>query len=277
MFLEEWMQSRDGVAHSSQIYAAGFSKKAVATLVQSGRMLRVRRSWLVLRGCDPARLAAARVGGRLTCVSAAQALDLWTPSHDEVHVAVSPTSARFDPTGIRVHWSRGPAPHGSRAAIDPLVNILFHVARCQSRADALAVWESALNKELIRTDELARVSWHSDAASALASLASALSDSGLETHFLELMREIGIGVRQQVWIDGHPVDAVIGDRLIVQLDGFAFHSSAAARRRDIAADVRLRLLGYTVLRFDYQQVLFQPSLVREAVRMAVAQGLHLAA
>lgn len=90
---------------------------------------------------------------------------------------------------------------------------------------------------------------------------SPLSDSGLESYFIELMRAIGVRVRQQVRIDGHPVDALIDDRLVVQLDGFAFHSSAADRRQDIAADVRLRLLGYTVLRFDYQQVLFQPELV----------------
>lgn len=277
MLLEEWMHAHDGVAHSSQIYAAGFSKYAVAALVRSGRMLRVRRSWLVLRSCDPARKAAAQVGGRLTCVSAAAVLGLWAPAHGTVHVAVSPTAARFPTVGLRVHWSDGPAPSGRRDTVDPLINVLFHVARCQPRADALAIWESALNQKLISIDVLSRVSWHSDAASALATLASALSDSGLETHFLELMRDIGVHVRQQVKIDGHPVDVLIGDRLIVQLDGFAFHSSAADRRRDIAADVRLRLLGYTVLRFDYQQVLFQPEMVRDAVRMAIAQGLHLVA
>ncbi|WP_439278495.1 endonuclease domain-containing protein [Microbacterium sp. A93] len=168
-------------------------------------------------------------------------------------------------------------PYEHRAAIDPLINVLFHVARCQPRADALAIWESALNKKLINIDILKAVAWHSDAANSLAALASALSDSGLETHFVELMRAVGVNVRQQVWIDGHPVDALIGDRLIVQLDGFAFHSNAGDRRRDIAADVRLRLLGFTVLRFDYQQVLFQPKWVQESIRIAMAQGLHLAA
>lgn len=277
MSLEEWMLSNDGVAHSSQIYAAGFSKRAVSAVVRSGRMLRVRRSWLVLRDCDPARLAAARVGGRLTCVSAAKALELWVPKHDEVHVAVAPTAARFDTSGLRIHWSNGPAPLGLRATTDPLVNVLFHVARCQDRADALAIWESALNKRLISSEVLRRVSWHSEKATTLAALASHLSDSGLETHFIELMRAIGVDARQQVWIDGHPVDTLIGERLVVQLDGFAFHSGAEARRRDIAADVRLRLLGYTVLRFDYQQVLFQPDLVQDSVRTAMAQGLHTAA
>lgn len=277
MFIEEWMRRHDGVAHSSQLLAAGFSRRAVALAVQSGRMLRVRRSWLVLRDCDPDRLAAAKVGGRLTCVSAAKALGLWAPAHDEVHVAVAPTAARLAAAGVRVHWSNGPAPFDPRATTDPLINALFQVARCQPRAEALAVWESALNKNLISAEILRRVSWHSADAHTLAELASALSDSGLETHFIVLMHATGIRPRQQVWIDGHRVDALIGDRLIVQLDGFAFHSDAASRRRDIEADVRLRLLGYTVLRFDYQQVLFQPEMVQEAVRTAMSQGLHLAA
>jgi len=271
------MRRRDGVAHTSQIYAAGFSKRAVATAVQSGRMLRVRRSWIVLPHADPARISAARVGGRLTCVSAAAVLGLWAPTHDEVHVAVAPTAAHLDSTGLHLHWSNGPAPHERHSGIDPLINVLFHVARCQPRPEALAIWESALNADLISTEVLRRISWRSSAAASLAETASELSDSGLETHFIELMRAIGVSGRQQVWIDGHPVDALIGERLVVQLDGFAFHSDAAARRRDIAADVRLQLLGYTVLRFDYKQVLFEPEFVQESVRTAIAQGLHLAA
>ena len=115
--------------------------------------------------------------------------------------------------------------------------------------------------------------WRSRAARELASIASALSDSGLETHFVALTRAIGVRVRQQVWIDGHPVDALIGERLIIQLDGFAHHQ-ASDRRRDITADTRLVLLGFTVLRFDYQQVLFQPEHVQQTVLAAIAQGLH---
>lgn len=81
-------------------------------------------------------------------------------------------------------------------------------------------------------------------------------------------------MRQQVWIDGHRVDGLIGECLIVQLDGFAHLSSAVNRRRDIEVDARLRLRGYTVLRFDYVQILFHPDEVAEVVLMAMAQGLH---
>lgn len=277
MLLEEWIHRRGGVAHSSTIYRAGFSKHAVATSVRSGALVRVRRSWLVLSACEPERLAAARVGGRLTCVSAARLMDLWVPAHDAIHVAVNPTAARFDAAGLRVHWSTGPAPIVRRTAIDPLLNVLYQAARCLPPPDALAVWESAIRRGLVAGEVLQRVEWRSRRAHFVAGLATALSDSGLETHFVVLMREIGVDVRQQVWIDGHRVDALIGDRLIVQLDGFAHHSSASDRRRDITADARLVLRGYTVLRFDYQQLLLQPLFVQDAVRAAMAQGLHRSA
>ena len=62
---------------------------------------------------------------------------------------------------------------------------------------------------------------------------------------------------------------------MVQLDGFAHHRGAD-RRRDLRADARLVLRGYTVLRFDFVQVLFHPDEVVATIALAMAQGLHLA-
>lgn len=276
MLLSTWLHQRGGVAHTSEIYAAGFSRQAVAAAVRSGRMLRHRRSWIALPDADPSILAAIGVGGRLTCVSAARHLGLWVPAYDLVHVAVSPRAARLDSAGLRLHWSRGPVPTAPRAVIDPLLTVLATVARCLDAPEALTIWESALRRGLTTPSMLTRVQWRNAAAQRLASAASALSDSGLETHFVHLMRSHGVVVHQQVWIDGHPVDGLIGARLVVQLDGFAHHSDASARRRDIAADARLRLLGYTVLRFDYAQVMFQQDRVVDVILMALAQGLHRA-
>lgn len=278
MTLATWLRARGGAAHTSELYAAGFGKKAIAEAVRSGRMLRRHRSWIALPDADPAILAAISAGGRLTCVSAARHMGLWVPPSDgAVHVAVSPTAARFDASGLRVHWTRGPVPTSPRALVDPLVTVLRHVAHCQERVDALAIWESAIRKGLADPAELALVRWRSTPATELASVASGLSDSGLETHFVHLMRGHGVRVRQQVVIDGRRVDGLIGECLIVQLDGFAHHSSAVDRRRDIEADARLRLRGYTVLRFDYVQILFHPGEVADVVLMAMAQGLHRAA
>lgn len=270
------MRSRNGVAHSTTIRDAGFTEATVRRAVASGRLVRIRRSWLVDASCSHARRQAAAGGGRITCVTAAAELGLWTPSADAVHIAVPPTASRIRVEDVTTHWARGPVPVPSRSAEEPLLNVLFHVARCLAPPDALAVWESALHLQRITDVELARVQWRSTRADRLASVASSLSDSGLETRFVWLMRQIGIAVRQQVWIDGHPLDALIGDLLAVQIDGFAHHSAARDRRRDIRADARLALRGYTTLRFDFHQLFFSPQEVQATVLAAIAQGLHRA-
>nr|WP_201469512.1 DUF559 domain-containing protein [Microbacterium hydrocarbonoxydans] len=275
MQLDGWLASRDGVAHTSEIYSAGFSRHAVDAAIANGRMQRVRRSWISLHPGDDELLAAVAAGGRLTCISAARRLGLWSPAPDAHHLAVPAGAGRTRCTGIRVHWSRGPAPVHRRQTVDPLINVLHHVARCQEAPVALAIWESALNRRLIGAGVLERVAWQGLRARRLAGVASSLSDSGLETEFLLLMRSIGVVLRQQVRIDGRAVDALIGQRLVVQLDGFAHHSDPASRRRDIDADARLRLRGYTVLRFDFHQIFFMPDLVADIVRTALAQRLHV--
>lgn len=271
--LVRWIDGCGGVAHSRSVAAAGFTVHVVRTAIRVGLLERVRRSWLVRPDCDPARRTAAAAGGRLTCLSAASALGLWTPPHDAVHVAVARTASRVRAPGVRLHWGSGPAPTSASHTDDPLINVLFHVARCVPLADAAAVWESALRSGRADRRVLERVQWGSERARRLASVVSFLSDSGIETHFVHLMQSIGVTVAQQVWVDGHPLDGLIGERLAVQLDGFAHHQ-ASDRRRDLRADARLALRGFTVLRFDYHQVLFDPAYVTETITDAMAQGLH---
>ncbi|MFT4220748.1 MAG: DUF559 domain-containing protein [Microbacterium sp.] len=272
--LETWMRTHLGVAHSSDLRAAGFTAYDIRLAVKAGMLERVRRSWIVSTDCDPRRRQAASVGGRLTCVSEAEIHGLWVPAHERLHVAVRGNASRFDADGLRLHWGAAPAPVGRNAVEEHPLNVLFHVAHCLTRADALAVWESAIRAGVVDAGMLPRVAWRSSDAAALAAVASSLSDSGLETHFADLMRRAGITVRQQIVIDGRPVDGLIGDSLVVQTDGFAYHSSAADRRRDIAADARLVMLGYVVLRFDYYQLLFEPEQVLQTILTAMAQGLH---
>ena len=124
--------------------------------------------------------------------------------------------------------------------------MLFHVAGCLPRADALTVWESAVRMTSLDADVLQGVQWRSAAARSLSDAVSILSDSGLETYAVVRLSAFGIPIRQQVIIDGRPVDLLIGERLIVQLDG-EHHLDRTQRRRDIRGDARLMLRGYTVL------------------------------
>jgi very-short-patch-repair endonuclease len=272
--LAEWVRARGGVAHSSDARAAGFTALDMSGAIRSEFLGRIRRSWLTTPDCDPRRIVAASVSGRVTCVSAAAMRGLWVPvgTADSIHVAVASTAGRVSSPGVRLHWGRGPAPVARNANDDPVLNVLFHLAHCLPRADALAAWESAVRLRLADPAVLVNVSWRSSRAQALAEVASALSDSGLETIVVDGLRRLGIVVRQQVWIDGRPVDGLIGSSLVVQVDGFEFHSRPADRRRDIQADARLHLRGYVVLRFDYHQILFEWEKVVDVIVTAIAQG-----
>lgn len=274
--LDAWLRRRGGVAHTQTARDAGYSRYRMAEAVASGSVLRVRRSWLTTSDCRVDLRIAAAHGGRLTCLSAASAMGLWTPEPPRVpHIVVPPAATHPPPVEAVVHWAQGPVSIARTEPHEHPLNVLFHVARCAPRADALAVWESALRTRVVDAGILQRVRWHSSRAGELAALAGALSDSGLETRFVDVMRRAGVTVRQQVWIDSHPLDGLIGERLAVQLDGFAHHR-ARDRRRDLRADARLALRGFTMLRFDYEQVFFEPAYVVDTVCVAIAQGLHRA-
>jgi very-short-patch-repair endonuclease len=274
--LANWMLDHNHVAHSRDLITAGYTRHQIRRAVDAGHLERVRRSWLVTRRCTMEHRAAAEVSGRVTCVTAAKRLGLWQGATAEVHLAVPATSSRIVSAGNVLHWGAGPVPVARFTVDDAVLNVLFHTARCCDRDDAVAIWEAALRKKVVTLAQLRRTAWHSTKADEVLSLVGTLSDSYLETRFLAIMRSCGLEVRQQMLIDGHPVDALIGERLIIQLDGFEFHGEAKDRRKDLRQDARLVLLGYTVLRFDYQQVLFDHEYVQETILNAIAQGLYLA-
>lgn len=176
-----------------------------------------------------------------------------------------------DPAAVR-HWSRGPVPVHPHALVEPPENLLAHAADCLPFEQSLVLWESAVRTGAVSLAVIAGLPIRSRRAKALLDVCSELSDSGLESVFVARLRRGLVPVRQQVPLLGHRVDALVGDRLVCQLDGFAHHRSAADRRRDLDHDRRLALAGYTVLRFDYARVMFAWQLVEQQIRLALAQS-----
>lgn len=69
---------------------------------------------------------------------------------------------------------------------------------------------------------------------------------------------------------GYEVDCYWPEqRLVVELDGGAFHGDPLARARDRAKDRALRLRGFQVLRFDYDPVYDNPGAVVQQVSEAL--------
>ena len=274
MDLRSWLSARGGWAHRTDVLEAGFTRYRIQQALRSALVSVAARQWLHLPNVDEDLLAAMRSGARLTCVSAARMIGLWIPRAPErVHLAAHPHAGR-DLSGFVVHRNTGPVGVALRSPIDAIENVLARVATCVPHIEGLAIWESAINRRFVTAEHLEVIDWPSLAARRLAQEADGASDSGLETIVVHRLSRIGIAALQQVPLLGHRVDVLVGRRLVIQLDGYAFHQGEQ-RRSDIAHDRRLRLAGYTVLRFDYREVMERWPVVERQIVAAVAQRLHL--
>jgi very-short-patch-repair endonuclease len=71
---------------------------------------------------------------------------------------------------------------------------------------------------------------------------------------------------------GFEVDAFWpGTRLVVELDGYAFHRTRGAFERDRARDTALQVAGYRVLRVTSRRLVEEPVAVADAIRSLLEQ------
>lgn len=97
--------------------------------------------------------------------------------------------------------------------------------------------------------------------------------SGLEVAFAQLCDEHGLPrPRINAIILGHRVDfSWPGTTLVVETDGFTFHSMPTAFAADRDRDQQLTLAGYTVVRLTYDQVVGAPEETARLVSALLSQ------
>jgi very-short-patch-repair endonuclease len=261
-----------GIARTRTLVARGFSPYVQAKAVGEGVIQRVGRSWIAHPTADAQLISAASAGVVLTCVTQARRLGLWVLAEDRPHVGAA-AHARIRVRRASVHWARPMIPRDPDALVDPIENVLAIAAACQPFETALAIWESALHSGLVTLETMRRLPLPAGAR-ALCIQATPWSDSGLETFVVPRLRWLGLRMVRQAWIAGHRVDLLIGERLVVQIDGGTH--VGAQRDEDNRHDAELALLGYHVIRVGYRQVIERWHEVQDLVMRAVAQGLHLA-
>lgn len=268
------LRNQGGVVRSASAVRSGHSPHTIASAVDAGLLTRVRRRWIALVDADPHVVAAARAGVVLSCITQARRLGLWVLERSgPVHVAAHLHAGRISVAPrTRVHRDAPLVPRHPDALIDPVENVLALIARCQPFESALATWESAMRQHLVEPASLGRLPLAAGARRLL-DAATPFADSGLETFVPLRLRFLKIRIVAQIWIAGHHVDFLIGDRLVLQIDGG--HHVGSQRTSDIRHDAQLMLLGYHVIRVGYEQVTEDWPSVQHDIMRAIAQGLHL--
>ncbi len=156
--------------------------------------------------------------------------------------------------------------------MDSVENVLVLVATCIPREEAVIVWESALNKQMASAESLSRLALPGRARSLLDEV-QPFADSGLESIVIFRLRWMKVRLLPQAFLHGHRVDLLIGERLVLQIDGA--HHVGGQRAEDIRHDALLTLNGYHVIRVGYRQIVDDWPSVQYLISRAVAQGLHL--
>ena len=259
-----------GVASRAQLESTGLPGAAIDRSVGRG-VRRVRRGWYATDSAHPDVVRAVEVGGALSCVSALAALGVWTLPHHELHVRVA-RGVRLGPTrGVRVHWSA--ATDRLDFPLDSPVRAFELMLRCADLTASIVAADSALNRRLIASDELAMMCAATPRGRLVLGRLDGASESGLETVARIRLRRLGVGVQAQVTIASvGRVDLLIGDRLVLELDGARWHGDFESdRRRDRA----LVAAGYIVVRASYAQVLHEWSEVETQILTLVRRREHL--
>lgn len=269
-----------GVARRSELVGSAADRRTLAAAVTQGTVRDLGGGWVAAVDADPAVVAARRFNGTITCVSAAPFYGLQQlRAPQRVHMAVPRVrGARPDPRRreIVVHressWTRSP---GLGLPLAPLVEVLARALRCLPEDEAATMVDSALKRRLISVEEIDRTLGGPGSVRARTALqrCDGRSRSAIETTARLALRAAGYDVEAGVPIPGvGEVDLVVAGRVVVECDGFSYHSGRHEYREDRRRDRALAALGYVTLRFTWEDVMNDPGVVVAAVRAVLDRG-----
>ncbi len=264
-----------GIVRTRDLRAAGLTKRQIEAARAEGSLMRVSRGMYALPTTAREIVVAIAHGGVPACLSAAELHGLWTVEHEEHHVWLGAHGHRpCAPTCPCVaHWDDGFVAAG---VLPSVPRTLVQIAVCVGAEAFFAALESALRKNLLpeggrdwMRPRLPR------SMRELLDFARTDADSGLESILRLRLRPYGLSVKFQVWRGSRRSDFLIGDRLLLEVDGKGNHEDAARRHVDLVRDAEAALWDFETLRFDYALVMHEWELVEAAILTKVEAGAHL--
>lgn len=229
-------------------------RKSVDAAIDCGGLVRLRRGWYATSSAHQPTVGAVRSGGVLSCVSALDLHGVWVPA-----AATRRLHARSNLANSRTRETQFCRKYGGHvreaSAVDDIPAALAHAVRCLDDEGIVVVCDSLLNLRLMTLDEIGAVlATGPKNLQALVTKIDGRAESGLETIVRLRLRAIGIKFRIQVRLRGiGRVDFLIGQRLIIEVDGIAFHTGPQ-HITDVKRD-RVAIRGdYVVVRLTTSDV-----------------------
>ena len=270
-----------GVVAKRQLLAIGLSPSGIKRRVAAGRLLPLHRAVYAVGHSAIERrghwLAAVLACGPDAVLSHRSAAALWgirETAQTRIDVTTGRKASRGQ-EGICLHRSRldeGDVTSHDRIPTTSLPRTLLDLASCTPLDAVVRALEEAERRRLIDTAPihplLERASGHQGAgrlANALAAYdpRATRTRSEFERAFLALCRTRHLPPPTlNTLIEGYEVDAVWPERkLIVELDGYAYHRTRAAFERDRRRDAALLRAGYRTLRVTALRLEAKPDAV----------------
>jgi very-short-patch-repair endonuclease len=271
--------TQHGLITRKQLLDLGLGRGGIEVRLRGGRLQRIHRGVYAVGHANLTRegrwLAAVLAGGSGAVLSHRSAAELWglfDVGQSPVHVT-TPIS-RISQPGIRSHEARlsvGEIAERSSIPVTSPTRTLLDLAAVAPRHDvARALREAEARRPPLLTAEevLAAVERRPRrrgnstmrAVLADAGYGRGISRSALESRFRSFLRRHGLppparNVHMTIGALEIEADCVWHEqRLIVELDGRAFHDTAAAFESDRARDRALAVHGWTVIRVTWRQL-----------------------
>ena len=270
-----------GRVASRQLSAAGISPSTTSRLVARSSLFPLHRAVFAVGHTAPIELgdetAALLAVGGTVALSHLSAAVLWglllaDAGGGPIHLTSS-KDHRLCVNGAVVHRSRGltAADIRIRSGLPVLspARALLGIAELVTERRLELAFDRGIVDRIVRPDEvrelLARTNGARGAPALNAQLARLTGDPTLtrseaEERFLDLVRRADLPPpRVNARLHGYEVDFYWpGQRCVVEIDGFRFHSTRRAFEHDRRKDAVLQAAGIAVLRFTWRQLQDEP-------------------
>jgi very-short-patch-repair endonuclease len=259
---------------TNALRASGVTHRQLRSAIADGRLLRVRKGRYVRAGLTDDVIHAARIGGRLDCVSLLRRLGVFVQARAPLHVQLDPLASRLPtrPSDVVAHWRATAVP--AEHLVTHVIEALVQATKCQGPRAAIATLDSAWHRGLVDSDGIAEVFARLPRKyRRLRPLLDRRSESGPESLMRLILRGLGCRIEMQVSVPGvGRVDFVVDGWLIIECDSEAFHSGWESQKRDRRRDLAAARLGYTTVRVLAEDVMFDREGVVRAFRDVLAHG-----